>query len=103
MSYHYGVYEVQGRRHYMEDRHVEAGSLTGDPTKSFYGVFDGHGGSRAAEYVSSVKQHHHVYALLLAHTQELIFSVYLNTAFVLNVWFQILSAIQLFTVTHTKH
>jgi serine/threonine protein phosphatase PrpC len=33
----------------MEDRHVAAGELGGDPKASFYAVFDGHGGEQASE------------------------------------------------------
>lgn len=48
--YPYGVEELQGKRNYMEDRHVEAGMVGRDPTASFYAIFDGHGGSRASEF-----------------------------------------------------
>ena len=34
----------------MEDRSCAIGSLRGDRNKSFYGVFDGHGGARASQY-----------------------------------------------------
>lgn len=50
VAFSYGVEELQGKRNYMEDRHVEAGTLAGDASKCFYGVFDGHGGSRAADF-----------------------------------------------------
>jgi hypothetical protein len=46
----YGVERHIGRRSYMEDRHVAAGEMLGDPSKSLYAVFDGHGGSHAAEF-----------------------------------------------------
>ncbi|ETV71394.1 hypothetical protein H257_13288, partial [Aphanomyces astaci] len=48
--YPYGVSEMQGKRPYMEDRHTVVGTLNGDPSSSFYGVFDGHGGDGASEY-----------------------------------------------------
>ncbi|DAZ94516.1 TPA: hypothetical protein N0F65_011869 [Lagenidium giganteum] len=48
--YRYGVSQMQGRRPYMEDRHTAHADLNGDPTQSFYGVFDGHGGDGAANY-----------------------------------------------------
>ncbi|ETV71395.1 hypothetical protein, variant 1 [Aphanomyces astaci] len=41
---------MQGKRPYMEDRHTVVGTLNGDPSSSFYGVFDGHGGDGASEY-----------------------------------------------------
>ncbi len=34
----------------MEDRHLIAAELRGQPTESFYSVFDGHGGHQAADY-----------------------------------------------------
>ena len=45
----YGVCEMQGRRAYMEDRHLAAGNLKGNTKHSLYAVFDGHGGSTAAQ------------------------------------------------------
>jgi len=48
--YPYGIVELKGRRPYMEDRHVVVPSLNSDPSKCLYGVFDGHGGSAAAQY-----------------------------------------------------
>ena len=49
LHYEYGVHEMQGKRPYMEDRHVVHGMLGGESV-SLYGVFDGHGGSQAAQY-----------------------------------------------------
>ena len=48
--YKYGVYELQGRRPYMEDRYDVRGEIAGDPAKTMYAVFDGHGGSHASEF-----------------------------------------------------
>ncbi|RHY65008.1 hypothetical protein DYB38_006806, partial [Aphanomyces astaci] len=48
----HGRLRVQGKRPYMEDRHTVVGTLNGDPSSSFYGVFDGHGGDGASEYLS---------------------------------------------------
>jgi len=48
----YGLAKMQGRRPYMEDRSLVASQLGGDARRSLYGVFDGHGGSHAAEYAS---------------------------------------------------
>ncbi|TDH66288.1 hypothetical protein CCR75_005855 [Bremia lactucae] len=50
VHYRYGVSQMQGRRPYMEDRFTAIADLNGDPTQSFYGIFDGHGGDGAAEY-----------------------------------------------------
>uniref|UniRef100_A0AAV1UR60 PPM-type phosphatase domain-containing protein n=1 Tax=Peronospora matthiolae TaxID=2874970 RepID=A0AAV1UR60_9STRA len=50
VHYRYGVSQMQGRRPYMEDRHTAVADLNGDPTQSFYGIFDGHGGDGAANY-----------------------------------------------------
>jgi len=49
LHYDYGVCEKQGKRPYMEDRHVVHGMLGGESV-TLYGVFDGHGGSQAAQY-----------------------------------------------------
>ncbi|KAE8669366.1 putative protein phosphatase 2C 25 [Hibiscus syriacus] len=48
----YSVYCKRGRRGKMEDRYSAAVDLDGDPKQAFFGVYDGHGGSRAAEFVS---------------------------------------------------
>lgn len=48
--YPYGVSHAVGRRPYMEDRHLIKGNLSGRSDASFYAIFDGHGGSRAAEF-----------------------------------------------------
>lgn len=37
----------------MEDRHVAAVGLGGDPHTAFFGVFDGHGGKAAAEFAAN--------------------------------------------------
>lgn len=49
----YGVYALQGHRQYMEDRYVVAATTNGAQRTSLYGVFDGHGGYRAAEFCVS--------------------------------------------------
>lgn len=46
----YGASETIGARNYMEDRHVAASKLLGEQDTTLYAVFDGHGGSRAAEF-----------------------------------------------------
>ena len=49
LRYAYGVCEKQGKRPYMEDRHVVLGMVGGEAV-TLYGVFDGHGGQQAAQY-----------------------------------------------------
>merc|ERR1711916_381188 len=56
----YGYHEIQGRRESMEDAHVALPVPEGTGVDAFFGVFDGHGGSRAAEWVS-----HNMYSALL--------------------------------------
>ncbi|GBG31084.1 Protein phosphatase, putative [Hondaea fermentalgiana] len=51
----FGSAAAQGRRPYMEDR-VGAGFARlacGEPELAYFGVFDGHGGSRVAEFCTS--------------------------------------------------
>ncbi|KAK1428659.1 hypothetical protein QVD17_17498 [Tagetes erecta] len=48
----YSVYCKRGRREAMEDRFKVEVHFNGDKKKAFFGVFDGHGGSKAAEFAS---------------------------------------------------
>ncbi|KAK9069102.1 hypothetical protein SSX86_013218 [Deinandra increscens subsp. villosa] len=48
----YSVYCKRGRREAMEDRFTAKVDLNGLNKQAFFGVFDGHGGSKAAEYAS---------------------------------------------------
>ncbi|KAH1038828.1 hypothetical protein J1N35_040571 [Gossypium stocksii] len=48
----YSVYCKRGRRGKMEDRYSVSIDLKGDSKQAFFGVFDGHGGSKAAEFVA---------------------------------------------------
>jgi protein phosphatase 1L len=50
-----------GKRPYMEDRHVVKGSLRGLRDTTFYAVFDGHAGSKAAEFCVNRLPAHLVY------------------------------------------
>ncbi|GER25355.1 protein phosphatase 2c [Striga asiatica] len=45
-----GVFSVKGKKKFMEDAHRVLSSADGD--KVFFGVYDGHGGSKAAEFVT---------------------------------------------------
>ncbi|KAI3896556.1 hypothetical protein MKW92_043225 [Papaver armeniacum] len=48
----YGVYCKKGRRAAMEDRYSAIVDLQGDAKQGFFGVFDGHGGAKAAEFAA---------------------------------------------------
>ncbi|KAF2319104.1 hypothetical protein GH714_013314 [Hevea brasiliensis] len=48
----YSVYCKRGRRGLMEDRYSAFVDVNGDSKQAFFGVFDGHGGSKAAEFAS---------------------------------------------------
>ncbi|XP_058075055.1 probable protein phosphatase 2C 25 [Magnolia sinica] len=51
-SERYSFFCKKGRREVMEDRHAAIVDLDGDPKQAFFGVFDGHGGTRAAEFAA---------------------------------------------------
>ncbi|XP_077239450.1 putative protein phosphatase 2C 25 [Tasmannia lanceolata] len=40
----------KGRKEVMEDTHSAVADVLGDPKQAFFGVFDGHGGTRAAKF-----------------------------------------------------
>ncbi|KAK9159122.1 hypothetical protein Scep_005696 [Stephania cephalantha] len=48
----FSVYCKRGRREAMEDRYSAVVGIQGDPKQAFFGVFDGHGGAKAAEFAS---------------------------------------------------
>ncbi|XP_012442814.2 probable protein phosphatase 2C 25 [Gossypium raimondii] len=48
----YSVYCKRGRREVMEDRFSASVKLQGDCKQAFFGVFDGHGGAKAAEFAA---------------------------------------------------
>ncbi|KAK9124542.1 hypothetical protein Sjap_014144 [Stephania japonica] len=48
----FSVYCKRGRREAMEDRYSAVVGIHGDPKQAFFGVFDGHGGAKAAEFAS---------------------------------------------------
>ncbi|KAF3454901.1 hypothetical protein FNV43_RR05349 [Rhamnella rubrinervis] len=48
----YSVYCKKGRREAMEDRYSAALDLQGDSKQAFFGVFDGHGGAKAAQFAA---------------------------------------------------
>ena len=49
----FSVYCKRGRREYMEDRYSAADNLRGQQKLAFFGIFDGHGGAKAAEFVAN--------------------------------------------------
>eukprot|EP00262_Sarcandra_glabra_P015563 TRINITY_DN4816_c0_g1_i1.p1 TRINITY_DN4816_c0_g1~~TRINITY_DN4816_c0_g1_i1.p1 ORF type:complete len:393 (-),score=51.17 TRINITY_DN4816_c0_g1_i1:284-1336(-) len=52
-SVRFSVFCKRGRRESMEDRHKAVLDLQGDSKQAFFGVFDGHGGARAAEFAAN--------------------------------------------------
>ncbi|RZC78048.1 hypothetical protein C5167_002246 [Papaver somniferum] len=48
----FSVYCKKGRKAAMEDRYSASVGLLGDPKQAFFGVYDGHGGAKAAEFAS---------------------------------------------------
>uniref|UniRef100_A0A1J3IBH3 protein-serine/threonine phosphatase n=1 Tax=Noccaea caerulescens TaxID=107243 RepID=A0A1J3IBH3_NOCCA len=48
----YSVYCKRGRREAMEDRFSAITNLQGGPKQAIFGVYDGHGGPRAAEFAA---------------------------------------------------
>ncbi|GMI88904.1 hypothetical protein like AT2G30020 [Hibiscus trionum] len=48
----YSVYCKRGRREVMEDRFSASVEFQEDSKQAFFGVFDGHGGAKAAEFAS---------------------------------------------------
>ncbi|CAI9301035.1 unnamed protein product [Lactuca saligna] len=48
----YSVYCKKGKRDAMEDRFKAVVELNGQHKQAFFGVFDGHGGSKAAEFAA---------------------------------------------------
>ncbi|XVE99791.1 hypothetical protein REPUB_Repub03eG0231400 [Reevesia pubescens] len=48
----YSVYCKRGRRGKMEDRYSAVIDFNGDSKQAFFGVYDGHGGSKAAEFTA---------------------------------------------------
>ncbi|KAL9311014.1 putative protein phosphatase 2C 14 [Arabidopsis thaliana] len=48
----FGVVSRNGKKKFMEDTHRIVPCLVGNSKKSFFGVYDGHGGAKAAEFVA---------------------------------------------------
>ncbi|KAF2282250.1 hypothetical protein GH714_043891 [Hevea brasiliensis] len=47
-----GVSAIKGNKKFMEDTHKIVSSLNDTSNKGFFGVYDGHGGKKAAEFVA---------------------------------------------------
>lgn len=60
-SVRYGLYEIQGKRKEMEDAHHAEVTKNG---RAFFGVYDGHGGRRAADFLAE-----HLHKFLMAHPE----------------------------------
>ncbi|BAT88328.1 hypothetical protein LR48_Vigan09g126800 [Vigna angularis] len=48
----FSVFCRRGRRAHMEDRYSAAVDLRGEPKQAFFGIFDGHGGTKASEFAA---------------------------------------------------
>jgi len=48
----YGIQSSKGRRRYMEDTSCAYDNLDGEGREAYFGVFDGHGGRRAADFAA---------------------------------------------------
>jgi protein phosphatase 1L len=48
----YSMYCKKGRRQAMEDRYSAVVNFHGDPKQALFGVFDGHGGAKAADFAA---------------------------------------------------
>ncbi|GER27082.1 protein phosphatase 2C family protein [Striga asiatica] len=48
----YSVCCKRGKREEMEDRYSAVLGIQGDPKQAFFGIFDGHGGTKAAEFAA---------------------------------------------------
>lgn len=49
---YYGISCKKGRQDVLEDTHKAVPDLRGDPGQAFFGVFDGHGGRKAADFAA---------------------------------------------------
>ncbi|CAL8344426.1 unnamed protein product [Merluccius merluccius] len=52
-SHNVAVYSIQGRRDHMEDRFEVLTDIANKTHPSIFGIFDGHGGEAAADYVKA--------------------------------------------------
>ncbi|KAE8710226.1 putative protein phosphatase 2C 14 [Hibiscus syriacus] len=57
------VYSVKGKKKFMEDAHKIVSCLHGNSNKAFFGVYDGHGGKDAADFVAQ-NLHNNLFEML---------------------------------------
>ncbi|XP_057867559.1 probable protein phosphatase 2C 2 [Cryptomeria japonica] len=67
---HYAIVCKKGRREYMEDTHKAMVNLQGDSKQAFFGVFDGHGGRKAADFAAENIGHNIMDALAKVGDQQ---------------------------------
>lgn len=48
----YGIQSIKGRRRYMEDTYCAYENIDGEGSEAYFGVFDGHGGRKAADFAA---------------------------------------------------
>lgn len=78
----YAVCCKRGRRAAMEDRYSAVVDLQGDQKQAFYGIFDGHGGAKAAEFAAENLDKNILDEILIREEDEIEEAVkqgYLNT------------------------
>lgn len=78
----YSVYCKRGRREYMEDRYTAGDNLRGESNLAFFGVFDGHGGAKAAEFAANNLEKNILDEVIMSEEQDVEEAVkrgYLNT------------------------
>ncbi|PON86583.1 Protein phosphatase [Trema orientale] len=78
----YSVYCKRGRRAVMEDRYSAVVDLQAESRQAFFGVFDGHGGAKAAEFAAKNLDSNIVNRLTRGNEKEIVEAVkggYLTT------------------------
>ncbi|KAE9615142.1 hypothetical protein Lal_00048172 [Lupinus albus] len=78
----FSVYCKRGRREYMEDRYSAADNLRGESKMAFFGVFDGHGGAKAAEFAAKNLENNVLDEVIISDEEDMKEAVkrgYLNT------------------------
>ncbi|CAL0307741.1 unnamed protein product [Lupinus luteus] len=78
----FSVYCKRGRREYMEDRYSAADNLRGESKMAFFGVFDGHGGAKAAEFAAKNLEKNVLDEVIISDEEDIEEAVkrgYLNT------------------------
>ncbi|XP_010415374.1 PREDICTED: probable protein phosphatase 2C 14 [Camelina sativa] len=65
----FGLVSRKGKKKFMEDSHRVVPCLLGNSKKGFFGVYDGHGGGKAAEFVAE-NLHKHVLEMMKKNCKE---------------------------------